>query len=143
MVETKEKQALHTVYFSLGANIGDRKAAMERAIEMIGKQIGTVVRRSAFYDTEPWGFSSANRFLNAAVCCATTLAPREVLERTQQIERGLGRTTKSTDGKYHDRPIDIDILLYDDLIVDEPDLRIPHPLMHEREFVMRPLSEIL
>lgn len=132
----------HTVYFSLGANIGDREATILRAIEQMEKQIGTVVRRSAFYETEPWGFESSNRFINAAVCCTTSLSPRCVLEATQRIERDLGRMSKSANGQYHDRVIDIDILLYDDIRVDEPDLRIPHPLMNEREFVMKPLREI-
>lgn len=134
---------MHTVYFSLGANIGDREATMLKAIEQMEKQIGTVERRSAFYVTEPWGFESENRFINAALCCSTALSPRAVLECTQRIERELGRTSKSVDGNYHDRPIDIDILLYDDITVDEPDLKIPHPLMYEREFVMTPLKEIL
>lgn len=107
------------------------------------KQIGTVVRRSAFYETEPWGFESSNRFINAAVCSTTSLSPRGVLEATQRIERDLGRMSKSANGQYHDRVIDIDILLYDDIRVDEPDLKIPHPLMYEREFVMVPLKEIM
>ena len=102
-----------------------------------------VVRTSQFHETEPWGFSSANMFMNAAVCIDTRLSPRALLEATQAIEREMGRTVKSADGQYHDRLIDIDILIYDDIRVDEPDLKIPHPLMHEREFVMRPLGEIL
>jgi 2-amino-4-hydroxy-6-hydroxymethyldihydropteridine diphosphokinase len=80
--------------------------------------------------------------MNAAVRCETTKTPREVLLLTQQIERDLGRKTKSVSGGYADRTIDIDILLYDELTVDEPDLKIPHPLMHERDFVMIPLKEI-
>lgn len=134
---------MHKVYLSLGANIGNRELTLLKAIELMEKQIGTVVCRSAFYETEPWGFESANSFINAAVCCSTALSPREVLERTQQIERELGRTAKSVDGHYHDRTIDIDILLYDDVTMDEPDLKIPHPLMYEREFVMTPLNEII
>ena len=83
------------------------------------------------------------RFLNACVRVSTTLTPRQLLAATQQIERALGRTAKSAGGVYHDRVIDIDILLYDDLRVDEPDLKIPHPLMTERDFVMIPLREIM
>ncbi|MBR2882885.1 MAG: 2-amino-4-hydroxy-6-hydroxymethyldihydropteridine diphosphokinase, partial [Prevotella sp.] len=71
------------------------------------------------------------------------LTPHQVLEHTQSIERQLGRTSKTVNGEYHDRMIDIDILLYDDYVVDEPDLKIPHPLMEEREFVMKPLKEIM
>ena len=132
----------HTVYLALGANIGDRRATMLRAIARINELIGTVERQSALYETEPWGFASAHRFLNACVRVATTLTPRQLLTATQQIERALGRTAKSAGGVYHDRVIDIDILLYDDIHVDEPDLKIPHPLMNERDFVMTPLCEI-
>ena len=138
---------LHEVYLGLGSNLGDREAVLLQAIDLIDERVGQVLRRSSFIETEPWGFESANRFLNAAVCCETTLTPREVLQATQQIERDLGKrkrhaTKRQKELNYQDRPIDIDILLYDDLIVDEPDLKIPHPLMHQREFVMRPLNEI-
>lgn len=133
----------HTVYLALGANIGDRRTTMLRAIDRINELIGTVERQSVFYETEPWGFASPHRFLNACVRVSTMLSPRQLLAATQQIERVLGRMAKSADGVYHDRVIDIDILLYDDLRVDEPDLKIPHPLMTERDFVMIPLREIL
>ena len=100
----------------------------------------------AFLETEPWGYESDNRFLNAVILCETSKTPREVLRLTQQIERDMGRkkkvNCKLSNRTYKDRPIDIDILLYDDLTVDEPDLKIPHPLMHQREFVMQPLQEI-
>lgn len=128
---------------SLGANLGDRKGNIKLAIKQISELIGPVVRQSALIETAPWGFNSANTFINAAVCSETSLSPREVLQATQDIERGLGRTTKSIDGQYHDRLIDIDILLYDDLQVNEPGLVIPHPHMNERQFVMQPLSEII
>lgn len=128
---------------SLGANLGDRKGNIKLAIKQISELIGPVVRQSALIETAPWGFNSANTFINAAVCSETSLSPREVLQATQGIERALGRTTKSIDGQYHDRLIDIDILLYDDLHVSEPDLVIPHPHMNERQFVMQPLSEII
>lgn len=133
----------HKVYMSLGANLGDRKGNIKLAIKQISELIGPVVRQSALIETAPWGFNSANTFINAAVCSETSLSPREVLQATQDIERALGRTTKSIDGQYHDRLIDIDILLYDDLHVNEPDLVIPHPHMNERQFVMQPLSEII
>lgn len=138
-----EGAVLHEVYLGLGSNLGDREQTLREATEKIGELVGAVVRRSAFYETEPWGFVSDHPFVNAVVCCMTPLSPRQVLERTQRIERELGRMRKSVDGQYADRPIDIDILLFDDITVDEPDLHIPHPLMHEREFVMKPLNEIL
>ena len=138
---------LHEVYLGLGSNLGDREAVLLQAIKLIDERVGQVLRHSSFIETEPWGFESTNRFLNAAVCCETALTPREVLQVTQQIERDLSKrkrhaTKRQKEINYQDRPIDIDILLYDDLIVDEPDLKIPHPLMHQREFVMRPLNEI-
>ena len=128
---------------SLGANLGDRKGNIKLAIKQISELIGPVVRQSALIETAPWGFNSANTFINAAVCSETSLSPREVLQATQGIERALGRIKKSIDGQYHDRLIDIDILLYDDLHVNEPGLVIPHPHMNERQFVMQPLSEII
>ncbi len=131
----------HQVYLGLGSNLGDRRRHLERAIRLIGDRVGQVTRRSSFIETEPWGFESDHRFVNAVVLCETTKTPREVLLLTQQIEREMGRKQKTVLG-YSDRPIDIDILLYDDVTVDEPDLRIPHPLMHERSFVMIPLEEV-
>ena len=107
------------------------------------KQIGVLLRQSAFLETEPWGFQSDNSFVNAAICMETTLEPFEVLTETQKIEREMGRNIKSVNGEYHDRIIDIDILLYDDLHINTPQLTIPHPLMEERDFVMIPLREIL
>ena len=132
----------HQVYLGLGSNLGDKVWNLQEAIRLIGERVGKVVRRSSFIETEPWGFESENRFLNAVICCETSKAPRKVLTLTQQIEKDMGRKTKSVSVGYADRPIDIDILLYDDLTVDEPDLKIPHPLMHERDFVMIPLKEI-
>ena len=133
----------HKIYLGLGSNLGDRQGNISRAYAEIEKLIGTIVRQSALYESEPWGFESDNLFTNSVICCETTLSPREVLKKTQSIERQLGRTQKSVDGHYHDRTIDIDILLYDDLTVNEPDLKIPHPLMRQRDFVMKPLSEII
>ncbi|MGN1264004.1 MAG: 2-amino-4-hydroxy-6-hydroxymethyldihydropteridine diphosphokinase [Prevotella sp.] len=134
---------MHIVYMSLGANIGDKEATLQKAITRIEELVGAVVRRSAFLVTDPWGFSSDNKFINAAICCATDLSPERVLEITQEIERELGRTAKSSGGQYHDRTIDIDLLLYDDLRIDRPELQIPHPRMFERDFVMIPLREIM
>lgn len=134
---------MHKVYFSLGANLGKREETLNTAIALINDKIGTVMCQSSFYDTAPWGFNSGNRFLNAAVCCLTAMSPHEVLHESQKIERMLGRTRKSTDCEYHDRTIDIDILLYDDITIDTPELKVPHPMMQEREFVMIPLREIL
>ena len=133
----------HNAYLGLGSNLGDREANIRKAISLIGKKVGLVLRQSSLIETEPWGFESSNKFLNAVILCETPLTPRQLLKVTQSIERQLGRRRKSTSSSYSDRPIDIDILLYDDLTVDEPDLKIPHPLMKQRDFVMIPLQEIL
>lgn len=134
---------IHRVFLSLGSNLGDRSRALDCAIDLINRQIGPVKRCSSYIETEPWGFASDNIFLNACIAVDTQLSPRQLLETTQLIERQLGRIHKSKSGQYHDRPIDIDILLYDHLSIDEPGLTIPHPMMFERDFVMRPLSDIL
>ena len=145
---------MHEVYLGLGSNLGDKRRNIAEAVRLIGERVGEVVRQSTLIETEPWGFQSQNSFLNGVVLCLTDKSPREVLTLTQQIERELGKRkehatkrsqivkSKSSNCKYADRPIDIDILLYDDLTVDEPDLKIPHPLMHQRDFVMIPLKEI-
>lgn len=129
------------VYLGLGTNLGDKEANLRAAVERI-KRIGEVTSLSAFYVTAPWGFSSENSFLNAACCVETTLSPYEVLEETQTIERELGRIAKSILGVYNDRLIDIDLLLYENIILDSTRLVLPHPLMVERRFVLEPLAEI-
>lgn len=133
----------HIAYLSLGSNLGDRHATMQQAILLLDSQAGTVDRVSSAIETEPWGFKSANKFLNMCVRITTTLSPEQLLATTKDIELQLGRTTKSVNGQYHDRPIDIDILTYDDLHINTPSLTLPHPHMHERDFVMIPLREIL
>lgn len=132
---------MHNVYLGLGSNQGDREEYIRKAISLIGERVGEVLRQSSLIETEPWGFQSENKFLNGVILVSTTLTPREVLQATQKIERTLGRR-KKTSLHYQDRPIDIDILLYDDFHIDEPDLKIPHPLMHQRDFVMIPLQEL-
>ena len=144
---------LHQVYLGLGSNLGDKEENLRKAISLINEQIGTVVRQSALFYSEPWGYESENQFVNAVILVETPLSPHQVLKANQHIEHQLGKTeVHATDRPspssnhpspiYHDRPIDIDILLFDDLHIDEPDLKIPHPLMHERPFVMIPLNEI-
>lgn len=131
-----------TAYLALGSNLGDRKRNIAEAIRHIGELVGAVAEQSDMYETAPCGFVSAHDFINAAVCVDTELTPRQLLEATQRIERMMGRTEKSSGGQYHDRIIDIDILLYGTETVDEPDLKIPHPQMWGRRFVMRPLIDV-
>lgn len=130
-----------TAYLALGTNIGNKRRNMITAAALLAERVGDVLALSGFYETEPWGFQSDNTFLNAALRLETSLLPLELLKATQQIEQEMGRTQKSN-GAYHDRIIDIDILLYDDLVLQTTELTLPHPFMHERLFVMEPLAEI-
>lgn len=135
------------VYFSLGTNLGDKEQNLRLAVQNIEERIGKVISLSAFYATAPWGFTSQNTFLNAALCAETALSPMEILGITQEIERRMGRVRKSTDGVYSDRLIDIDLLLCfaadgTPILLDTPELTLPHPLMQERLFVLQPLAEI-
>ena len=130
------------VYLGLGTNLGNKEKNLNSAIKKINNGIGIVISRSRCYVTEPWGFASENSFLNAVVCAETLLSPEEVLVQTQDIEKALGRIQKSANGFYQDRLIDVDLLLYDNLILETEALKLPHPLMTERIFVMKPLAEI-
>lgn len=130
-------------YLGLGSNLGHKKANIDNAIRKIEAVVGGVVRRSEYYVSAPWGFNSEHDFVNMVICVETDLEPLELLRRLQEIEQEMGRKEKSVDGVYADRVIDIDILLYEDLVIDIPELKVPHPLMKERDFVMKPLNEIL
>ena len=127
---------------SLGSNIGDKQQNIERAIALIDEKIGSVVKKSSFYTTEPVGFTSDNYFINAAIEVKTNLPIYRILKITQKIERLMGRTQKSSKGVYHDRVIDIDILMYGNKKIHSARLTVPHPRMYERDFVMQPLREI-
>ena len=129
------------VYLGLGTNIGNRRGNLVKAASLLAERVGDILALSGFMETEPWGFESENLFLNAAIKMETPLTPDELLSATQAIEREMGREKKS-DGTYHDRVIDIDILLYDNRVIEHPGLIVPHPLMQERLFVMAPLAEI-
>lgn len=141
-IRIKQMKANHTAYLAFGTNIGDREANIERAYQMVEERAGHILRRSSLMKSEPWGFESDNLFLNSVACILTTLTPHQLLAVTQKIEKDMGRREKSKDGVYHDRLIDIDILLYDDITLKSPELTIPHPLMTKRDFVMIPLKEI-
>lgn len=130
------------VYLGLGTNLGDKQANLKAAVEKINERIGEVTSLSSFYETAPWGFESQNSFLNAALCVQTSMEALQILQVTQEIEKELGRMKKSLGGCYTDRLIDIDILLYGDVVLKTSQLVIPHPLMEKRAFVMQPLAEI-
>ncbi len=130
------------VYLGLGTNLGDMESNLRNALLEIQERVGSVTSQSAFYLTEPWGFDSTNKFLNMVVEVQTTLTPFQLLSVTQSIEKELGRLTKSEDGVYSDRLIDIDILFYGQDVITDATLTIPHPLLHKRDFVLEPLKEI-
>ncbi len=133
---------MSTVYLGLGTNLGDKEVQLRTAVNEIEKRIGRIMILSAFYTTIPWGFTSEHTFLNAACAVETSLNPYELLSVTQDIEKNLGRKHKSVDHHYADRLIDIDILFFDQIIIHEADLQIPHPLLTKRDFVLKPLVEI-
>lgn len=128
------------VFLGLGSNLGDRNANLNNALTMLRKLPKTkVLKISGFYDTEPAGYREQNRFLNAAIQINTQLTPRQLLEKTQAIEKKLGRQPIF---KWGPRIIDIDILAYDSKIIDKEDLHIPHLELSSRSFVLEPLCEI-
>ena len=130
-------------YLCLGSNIGDKVGYVQQAVKMLTSTgMVTVVRSSALYETEPWGNKDLDWFVNAVIEVKTKLSPRELLDLCKNTEIQMGRKNVKSD-KYEARIIDIDILFYGDLIVDEPDLKIPHEHLHERAFALVPLLELI
>jgi 2-amino-4-hydroxy-6-hydroxymethyldihydropteridine diphosphokinase len=128
-------------YVGLGANLGDRAATLERAIDLLDARTGIdVVGVSAFRETDPVGYLDQPQFLNAAVALETSLAPAELLATLLDVERKLGRVREGP--RYGPRTVDLDLLLMDDLVLDEPGLELPHPRLHERVFALEPLAEL-
>jgi 2-amino-4-hydroxy-6-hydroxymethyldihydropteridine diphosphokinase len=127
---------------ALGGNLGDVRATLDRAITMLcaGPKVG-LKARSADYATPPWGVDDQPRFVNLCIAVETSLTPHELLARAQAIERALGRR-RENERRWGPRPVDIDILAYDDLELDEKSLTLPHPRLFERAFVLVPLAEI-
>jgi len=132
---------METVYLLLGSNLGNSIEIMKLAILQIEKRIGNILSKSSYYETEPWGFSHEQQFINQVICIETTLLPFDLLNKLFDIENELGRVRSNKDG-YEARIIDIDILFYGSLIIDELNLQIPHPRMHLRKFTLIPLAEI-
>ena len=128
------------VYLGIGTNLGNREENLKQAVTRIEEYVGPVLKSSSVYETAPWGFQSNDEFLNMVVQVETKLIPSELLGRLMMIESLLGRVRGEK--RYSSRLIDIDILLYEDLIVEEESLKIPHALLHERKFVLVPLCEI-
>jgi len=129
-----------TVYYlALGANLGDRRAQLEAAVAFL-QSCGRVVKRSALYETSPVGMAASGLFLNMALALESRLTPLELLARCKEYEAAQGRDLENS--HFKDRPIDIDILLAGELVMDTPELTIPHPSLCERGFVLVPLFEI-
>ena len=146
----------NTVTLLIGGNEGDRVSLLMQAIIEIASRIGTVSAASSLYETEPWGFEAEQNFLNQALVVDTDLSPEEVLKEALAIEKDLGRIRPSEDKnpfsapnppfsvkKYSSRPMDIDLIFYNNDIVDTPALQLPHPRMHLRRFVLQPLAQIM
>ncbi len=131
---------MNHVYLLIGSNKGDRKNYLEEAGKKIIQQIGLIHKRSPVYETEPWGFDHESFFLNQCVLVLTSLSPYNVLRSLKKIEKQFGR--RDNPGVYKSREMDIDILFYNDIILRENDLIIPHPLVHERMFTLVPLADI-
>ena len=131
---------MNNVFLGIGTNIGNREKNLKYAIISINKFIGTILKTSCIYETEPWGFNTEDQFLNMVIEVETNLSPSALLLMINRIETLLGRNRNEK--KYVSRAIDIDILLYKDQIINDGNLEIPHPLMHKRKFVMVPLNEI-
>ena len=131
---------MEQVYLCLGGNVGDTRQYLSRAIELIDSRIGAVMQKSDVYRSEPWGMECDQWFLNQSVMVETEFEPQVVLEQCLQIEAELGRT-RSGNG-YEPRTIDIDIIFFGNQVISQPNLTVPHPFMHRRNFVLRPLCQI-
>lgn len=131
---------LHTTYISIGSNVGDKRAHLQNAVRKLSEKIGRVVKISPIYTTPSWGYDG-NDFYNACLCVKTSLSPSEMMAEVLEIEASMGRV-RSVKKEYQDRSIDIDIIFYEDVTMQTGLLVLPHPLAHERKFVMQPLRDI-
>jgi 2-amino-4-hydroxy-6-hydroxymethyldihydropteridine diphosphokinase len=134
-------QVTSTVIAGLGSNLGDRFAALGRAMELIREEAGEITAASSVWETEPWGFDADELFLNMVVVIRTTLEPARMMQLFRSIEGRMGRR-RSGGGKYESRIIDLDILLWDNRVIMLPGLEVPHPKLHSRRFVLEPLTEV-
>ena len=140
------------VYLGIGTNLGDREANLRQALELLHERVGECLACSSIYRSAPQGFVSENQFANIVAVCQTDHSPEQVLQITQAIEREMGRTEKSVNGIYHDRIIDIDLLMAykndgqwtngKEIVCNTNTLTLPHSRMQERDFVMIPLREV-
>ncbi len=135
-----EKNFMHKVFLLLGSNMGKRDEVLFHALRKIDRQIGKVALQSAIYETAAWGFEEQNSFYNCVLCVFTESSALEVLDKVLSIEQQIGRVRNET--KWKERIIDIDILFYEDAIIEMDNLSIPHPYLHQRRFTLIPLQEI-
>ena len=133
----------HTAYLNIGSNIGDRQAQIDLAVVRIEQLCNGIARRSDVIETPAWGFESKSLFLNIGIAIETDLSPEDLLKGLQAIEKSISPAShRDENGNYVDRAIDIDIIAIDDLIIDTPNLIVPHPRMHLRNFVLIPMKQI-
>ena len=130
---------MNTVYIQLGSNIGARESFIAKSIKQIEKNIGEIIAKSSVFETIPWGNENQNNFLNSVIKIKTPFDAFKVLQKSQEIENNLGRVRLR---KWGERTIDIDILFYNNKIINTKELTVPHPLIQKRKFVLVPLSEI-
>ncbi|MFM6945695.1 MAG: 2-amino-4-hydroxy-6-hydroxymethyldihydropteridine diphosphokinase [Flavobacteriales bacterium] len=128
------------VVLAFGSNIGDRHAQIQEALDLLNQRCGQILQVSSFHETNPEGFESDHLFINGCLLLKTSLDPFELLENLKQIEKELGR--KKTKEGYEDRCIDLDIIFYESLVLNDERLQIPHPKYQQREFVLKPLLEL-
>lgn len=131
---------LKKTYLLLGSNLGDRKLNLTSAADQVTRLVGNIVRKSNIYETEAWGKKDQPEYYNQVLEVKTLLSPEELLSAIHAIENKTGRQRRQ---QYEARILDIDIIFYDDLVIREPDLTIPHPHLHERNFTLIPLMELI
>lgn len=136
-------EKVNTVYLSIGSNIGDRLANLQKAVDLLQEKNHTILESSDIYETDAFGFESSDRFLNAALKIQTQNSPIELLADLKRIEMTLGRTQRKSGEPYQSRIIDLDIIFFNSISVDSTELRVPHPRFHERIFVLQPLKDII
>ncbi len=129
-------------FILLGSNMGNREELLSEAISLIELRCGKLILKSSLYESEPWGFETEHLFLNQAIAIESVLSPHDLLKELLTIEAELGRKRKENHIGYESRPIDLDIIYYDDIINNDEDLILPHPRLHQRRFVLAPLCEI-
>ncbi len=137
-----KKQLMNEVFLSLGSNLGDRISNLKSAASLLSELVGNIIAVGALYETEPWGFESSSWFVNTVIKLETKLNPNEVIQKCISIENQLGRKNNEAEGGYSSRPIDIDILFFNNEIINTSNLIIPHENLHKRKFVLTPLNDI-